>query len=63
MAAHAPACWHANLLASRPSRCVHTSAGNRLWEWFSVGRWGLKGYNFKKQTFEGEAWPEEAGAP
>lgn len=41
-----------------------TSAGAapcRLWEWFSVGRWGLKGYNFKEQRFDGETWPQEVG--
>ena len=37
------------------------SAGNRLWEWFSVGRYGTKGYNYHAQTFEGEQWPEELG--
>lgn len=37
-------------------------AGNRLWEWFSVGRWGTLGYNFGEQRFEGEQWPAELGA-
>ena len=36
-------------------------AGNRLWEWFSVGRWGTKGYDFKEQRFGGEEWPAALG--
>lgn len=35
--------------------------GNRLWEWFSAGRWGTKGYNYNEQRFEGEEWPEHLG--
>ena len=36
--------------------------GNRLWEWFSVGRYGLGGYDVKTQTFKGDAWlPVRAG--
>lgn len=37
------------------------SAGNRLWEWFSVGRYGTKGFNYHAQQFEGEEWPQELG--
>jgi hypothetical protein len=36
-------------------------AGNRLWEWFSFGRYGLKGWNYHKGVFEGEQWPEAYG--
>lgn len=32
--------------------------GNRLWEWWSVGRYGTGGYDFKNQKFAGEEWPE-----
>jgi hypothetical protein len=32
--------------------------GNRLWEWWSVGRYGYGGYNYHEQKFEGEKWPE-----
>ncbi|PSC76470.1 presenilin isoform B [Micractinium conductrix] len=41
---------------------LETVTGNRLWEWFSVGRWGTKGYNFKEQAFDGKQWPEDLGA-
>lgn len=45
-----------------PANCARPArAGNRLWEWFSVGRYGLKGYNFKEKVFEGEQWPEALG--
>ena len=33
-------------------------AGNRLWEWWSVGRYGTAGYDVKQQNFIGEEWPE-----
>lgn len=33
-------------------------AGNRLWEWWSVGRYGTAGYDVKQQKFIGEEWPE-----
>lgn len=36
------------------------AAGNRLWEWYSVGRYGTAGFNIKTQQFEGEQWPEVA---
>ena len=41
--------------------CLPRPAGNRLWEWFSVGRWGTQGYIFKEQRFGGEEWPEALG--
>jgi hypothetical protein len=44
-----------------PASLLLSCPGNRLWEWFSVGRWGLKGYNFKDKKFEGELWPGELG--
>lgn len=50
------ACTHAFCIAV-PSN----SAGNRLWEWFSVGRYGTKGFDYHAQQFEGEEWPEELG--
>lgn len=34
------------------------AAGNRLWEWYSVGRYGTAGYDVKAQKFAGEEWPE-----
>ncbi|KAI7838916.1 hypothetical protein COHA_007322 [Chlorella ohadii] len=41
---------------------LETVTGNRLWEWFSVGRYGTGGYNYHAQQFEGEEWPQELGA-
>ncbi len=38
----------------------HAAAGNRLWEWFSVGQYGLGGYDAKTSTFIGHDWPPEA---
>ena len=36
----------------------HLAAGNRLWEWYSVGRYGTACYDVKAQKFVGEEWPE-----
>ena len=47
-------------IPSPPTR--PSPAGNRLWEWFSVGRWGTAGYDVKSDTFRGEEWPAELGA-
>lgn len=40
---------------------LETVTGNRLWEWWSVGRYGTGGYDFKNQKFGGEEWPEVLG--
>ena len=39
------------------------AAGNRLWEWYSVGRYGTAGYDIKAQKFVGEEWPEVGPPP
>jgi hypothetical protein len=31
-----------------------------LWEWFSVGHYGLGGYDMKESKFVGHEWPPEA---
>ena len=57
--------------ATRPPAAIPSSkapvhvrrAGNRLWEWFSVGRYGLGGYDVKGQTFQGDAWPKACWPP
>ena len=41
----------------------HLAAGNRLWEWYSVGRYGTAGYDVKAQKFVGEEWPEVGPPP
>lgn len=45
--------------SSRHAEAVSAAcSGNKLWEWFSVGHYGLGGYDAKTQSFKGEAWPE-----
>ena len=39
------------------------AAGNQLWEWYSVGRYGTAGYDVKAQKFVGEEWPEVGATP
>lgn len=50
------------LHSSPPHTNPHPPAGTKLWEWFSVGRWGLESYNCKEQRFDGEKWVDELGA-
>ena len=33
--------------------------GNRLWEWVSVGHYGLGGFDVKQNAFLGHEWPPE----
>ncbi|KAK9803831.1 hypothetical protein WJX73_004943 [Symbiochloris irregularis] len=40
---------------------IETVTGNRLWEWFSFGRYGVGGYDVRQQKFLGERWPTELG--
>lgn len=40
---------------------LESVTGNRLWEWFSFGRYGTGGYDVKEQKFLGSKWPEELG--
>ncbi|KAK9908386.1 hypothetical protein WJX75_007121 [Coccomyxa subellipsoidea] len=40
---------------------LETVTGNRLWEWWSVGKYGTGGYDLKRQRFRGEEWPEVLG--
>lgn len=40
---------------------LETVTGNRLWEWFSFGRYGTGGYDVKEQKFLGSKWPEPLG--
>ncbi|CAL5229196.1 g12477 [Coccomyxa viridis] len=48
-------------LGHRGSKELETVTGNRLWEWYSVGRYGTAGYDVKAQKFAGEEWPEVLG--
>lgn len=57
---------NSHCLSAAPTSFLAYSAfcycsGNRLWEWYSVGRWGTKGYNIKEKKFDGEEWPAELG--
>jgi hypothetical protein len=41
-----------------PSDRSAACSGNKLWEWFSLGHYGLGGYDAKAQSFKGAAWPK-----